>query len=280
MSRRLHPTHHLLYAFTVGAVLTAVGFALAHFDAAAIDPATHRATKIVVAGSETLRPMFSACAKEYMAHHPEVDVLVRGGGSGIGIAALLAGQIDVALSSREPAAEERETGRSLRVVPVARASIAVIAHPDVALERLEEKDLARLLSGDVDQWSTLGAGDAPVVVVARESDSGTAAIVKERVLKGRALTRDARLLGTHEAVIEMVASTRGAIGYTDVQLARRALPRARLVELAGSEPLLERTLFAVVQDDEASPATRLVQHCAGPAGDRLARSAGFVPLPD
>src|SRR5262245_9641274 len=57
-------------------------------------------------GSETLRPLLTICAEDFMSRQPDIDVIVQGGGSGVGIAALLHGMVDVAMASRELTAQE------------------------------------------------------------------------------------------------------------------------------------------------------------------------------
>ena len=54
-----------------------------------------------IVGSETMRPVVTACAEEFMTRNPQADIIVKGGGSGDGIAALLHGIVDIGMTSRD-----------------------------------------------------------------------------------------------------------------------------------------------------------------------------------
>ena len=106
MQGRHHPTRHLLYAFLIGAALTALGFGLALLDQRSAERMRNDAT-LIVAGSETLRPWFTACGQDFMDKRRDIDVVVRGGGTSTGIAALVAGQIDLVYVAPERLMTER-----------------------------------------------------------------------------------------------------------------------------------------------------------------------------
>ena len=84
-------------------------------------------------GSETLRPLLTMCAEDFMSRRPHIDVMVQGGGSGVGIAALLHGMVDVAMASRELSAKEQQyanrQGLQIRTFDLALDGIAVVVHP-------------------------------------------------------------------------------------------------------------------------------------------------------
>jgi phosphate transport system substrate-binding protein len=294
---RLHPTRHLFYAFLIGAVLTSIGFLLAWLDRDEIPRSSVRTT-LLVAGSETLRPFMSRCAEGFVSRQREVDVIVRGGGSETGIAALLAGQIDVALSSRWPTDSEiqhaKSIGFQLKVSPIALEAIAIIAHRDVKIDRLHVDQLAALLDGSIANWSALGVAGEPVTIVGRSPGSGTASVVEERVLKDRRLTPSARLLDTHEGVIDTVAATPGALGYADARMAQGNGTGLRVIALSdesGDEATLPdvqgitthryplaRKLYVI---STASPAPALgsfINQCNGDAAPALMVAAGFIPI--
>ena len=243
-----------------------------------------------------------------MSEHRDVDVVVRGGGSATGIAALLAGQIDLALSSRElTQAEKQHVERSatrLQVRPIAREAIAVIAHRELAIDALDVQQLAAIFDGSIADWSALNTQGGAVTVVGRAAGSGTAAVIEERILNGHTMTASARLLDTHERVIDAVGATVGAIGYADAHLARASASRIKIVAVSvrsdeaahlpepeaiahGNYPL-SRTLYAIsiapdpTAPDPAAPDTvaidAFIGHCTGSTGRSLIEAAGFLPI--
>ena len=233
-----------------------------------------------------------------MSAHHDVDVVVRGGGSAIGIASVLAGQIDVALSSRELTSAELNTATNsgeLRAIPIAREGIALIANRGVEVDALDMEQLAALLTGDFADWSAVGIGKGAVVVIGRTGGSGTAAVIQERVLGRRAISENAQLHETHEAVIDAVGSTRGAIGYADAHLAHnhqsqvQIIPMRRAVKddaylpepeaIASGKYPLARTLYVVALEPIGLEIKELIEYCSGDAGRQLIEAAGFLPVP-
>ncbi len=295
--QRSHPSRHLLYAFFVGAAVTALGFTLARLEQGGPDASDARAT-VVVAGSETLKPWFLACAEAFMSRRRHVDVVVRGGGTATGIAALLAGQVDLALSSREPTSAEIERGAQaaggIQAWPVATEAIAILTHPAVPIERLDTRTLGKLLDGSITDWSALGAPAGAVVVVGRAGGSGTASVVEARILEQRPLAPNARRLASHDEVVDAVAATAGAIGYANAQVARRhesrvkpvalgrddasraVLPEAAAIE-RGDYPLA-RTLYIVGLGRAQGPSAELLDFCRGAETRQLREAAGFLPV--
>ncbi len=285
----------------MGAGLTAFAFSLARLEnqGAGAKAGTTAAT-LMIAGSETIKPWLVACAEAFMLTHRDVDVVVRGGGSSNGIAALLAGQVDLALSSRELTAAEiqrgAETGAALVIRPVAVEAIAIIVHPAVIVDQIDVPTLRGLLDGSINDWSVPDGGTGAVVVIGRESGSGTASVVESKLLDGRSLSIGARRLRSHHEVVDAVTSTAGAIGYADAQIARRHAPRVKLLGLVadsdtrrstlpdaasiarGDYPL-SRTLYVVGREPISGTSALLLDFCGGPQARPLLEAAGFLPAP-
>ena len=297
--RRQHPTRHLLYAFVVGATITAMGFLLARFDHAG-RVATPRQT-LAIAGSEALRPLLAACANALRTRRRGRRRRCRGGGTAAGIAALLAGQVDLAMASRElTPAEQRAPGASAGVetapqsIPIAIEAIAVITHPAVAVGALGPGQLRGLFDGSTRDWKELQAGEGTVTVVAHTAGSSTLGILEEQILAGRPLASAARRLATPEAIIEAVAATPGAIGHVDAHLAAgdqrvRTLALRRNDMGPAWQPVPDaiargdypfaRSLSLVSLGPPRGPALAVIDHCRGAAGRARIEAAGLVPAP-
>lgn len=278
----------MFYAFLVGTGVTATGFGIAW-----LDRQVDRGTSLVVTGSETMRPWFEACAKAFERAQPGTRVVVRGGGTAPGVAALLAGQTDLALASRPLTEAETRAGaeeaNGLVAWPVGQGAIAVIVHPAVGVEQLDLKSLAGVFNGSVTNWAQLGAPPLPIVAVARDGDSGTAWVMQNKVLAGRALAPGGKALARHEDVIGTVAATPGAIGYVDAQAAKVHDTKVRVVALrvdAGGTPRrptdqdlaaypLVRELTLVGRERMEGGASALAAFCRGASGQALLAPAGF-----
>ena len=118
---------------------------------------------VQVAGSETLHPAVSACAEEFMTVSPDADIVVTGGGSGDGIAALLHGMIDVAMISRDLAGRERDfaasSGIELTTFPLARDGIAIVANSTNDVAALSVAELQKIFAGAIRNWRDVGGAE-------------------------------------------------------------------------------------------------------------------------
>lgn len=132
---------------------------------------------ITIKGSDTVLPVSQALAETYLELHPAPLISVTGGGSGVGIAALLNGDTDIAMSSRPLKLAERlrltAAGRTLLEDTIAWDVLAVCVHPSNPLSHLTREALVAIYTGAVTNWKELGGPDLPIVVYSRESSSGT-----------------------------------------------------------------------------------------------------------
>jgi len=174
-------------------------------------------------GSDTLVNLALAWAEDYMNRHPEVRISVTGGGSGTGIAALINGTVDIANASREMKPEEIERARANGIEPrefvVARDAIAVVVHPSNPVDGLTLQQIAALYTGEITNWQAVGGEDRAVVLLSRESNSGTYVYFLENVLRlgdptNQALfSPDTLLMPSSEGISAEIRQNPNAIGY-------------------------------------------------------------------
>lgn len=174
-------------------------------------------------GSDTIVNLALAWAERYQSLHPEVRIAVTGGGSGTGIAALINGTVDLANASREIKPEELESARANGIDPVefviARDAIAIIVHPSNPVEHLTLQQLSDIYSGKITNWSEVGGEDRPIVLLSRESNSGTHVYFLEAVVRlgnkdnTTLFSPDTLLLPSSEGISAEVRQNPNAIGY-------------------------------------------------------------------
>jgi phosphate transport system substrate-binding protein len=174
-------------------------------------------------GSDTLVNLALAWAEAYMEMHPEVRLSVTGGGSGTGIAAMINGTVDIANASRAMKAEEIAAAEANGITPVeftvARDAIAVVVHPSNPVDQLTLQQISDIYTRKITNWRELGGEDRPIVLLSRESNSGTYVYFLENVVrqgdkKSELLfSPDTLLMPSSEGISAEVRQNPNAIGY-------------------------------------------------------------------
>jgi phosphate transport system substrate-binding protein len=250
---------------------------------------------VQVVGSETMRPVVAACAEAFMARNPRADVIVKGGGSGDGIAAVLHGIADMGMTSREISRRERDyamtKGIALTVVDLALDGVTVIIHRANPIDALSFDQLRDIYSGSIRNWRELGGPESEIVVHARAAGSGTASMFSERILGDLPYGPAVQRLPTNTAIVAAVAAQPGALGYTGFAALRPAGERIRAIPLRDAQGMpvaptaetirtrrypLARTLYLGVAGTPAGTVKEFLDFCTGPAGRALIQRAGYV----
>lgn len=251
-------------------------------------------------GSDTLVNLALAWAEDYMPLHPEVRISVTGGGSGTGIAALINGTVNIANASREMKSEEIERARANGIEPrefvVARDAIAVVVHPSNPVPGLTLQQIAALYTGEITNWQAVGGEDRAVVLLSRESNSGTYVYFLENILRlgdphSEALfAPDTLLMPSSEGISAEVRQNPNAIGYdglgyvtSDQKMVAVAttdgadyvLPSVDSVN-AGTYPV-SRPLYMYTAGDPQGAVKEYLDWILSEGQSRVAE-LGFVPL--
>ena len=170
---------------------------------------------ITMAGSTSMEKLANALSEVFMEKYPNVSMQAEFTGSSAGIEALLAGQADIGNVSRELKAEELEKGVVSNVVAI--DGIAVIKDNANAVADLTKQQLTDIYTGTITNWSELGGENQPIVVIGREAGSGTRGAFEE-ILGVEDACAYSNELDSTGAVVPMVASTPGAIGYVSLDV--------------------------------------------------------------
>ena len=170
-----------------------------------------------IKGSDTCLPLSQKEAEVFMKTNSGTSVTVTGGGSGVGIAALLEGTTDIAQSSRAIRFDERQKmqqgGKTVKEVIVAYDALAIIVHPQNRVTNLTREQLEGIFTGRIKNWKDVGGDDMPIIPYARETSSGTYEFIKEYVLRNRNYMNGIMSMPATGAIIQSISQTRGAIGY-------------------------------------------------------------------
>ena len=173
--------------------------------------------KVTVKGSDTMVILSQKWAEVYMKKNPGASIQVTGGGSGVGLAALINGSTDIANSSRPIKGSEidklKARYNTLGVeIPCAKDGLSVYLNKANPVSTLTIKQIGQIFSGKINNWSQVGGPDAPIKLYGRESSSGTFGFFKDNVVKTDFAASCQSLPGT-AAIVNAVKKDKFSIGY-------------------------------------------------------------------
>lgn len=254
---------------------------------------------ITIKGSDTEVSLVLELAEAYMALDSGVSISVSGGGTGVGVAALLNGRTDLANASRTLSPSElswaTDHGMALEPVVFATDALALIVNPAVGLDKISLQDLGSVFAGEVTNWKGIGGGDLPVSLYGRQSSSGTFLYFREKVL-GREFSPNLKQLNGTAQIVEAIRQDPGGIGYVGIGylngqtapeglrvLALQAHPDEKAISpldheavLSGKYPLT-RPLFQFSNGAPKGRIANFIQFELGPAGQAIVARNGYLP---
>jgi phosphate transport system substrate-binding protein len=255
-------------------------------------------------GSDTMVNLAQAWAEEYHKVAPDVAVEVSGGGTGVGIAALEKGTIDIANASRDMKPEEfeiakRNTGKAPKQFVVGYDALAIYVHKSNPLNEITLEQIAQVYAegGTITKWSDLGveipgASNQDIVRVSRQSSSGTYEFLREHVLNKKDFKLGSRDMNGSKEVVELVASTPTAIGYSGMGYATPGVKMLKVKKTAdapGVEPgvastldksyPIARALEVYTLGEPQGAVKNYIDWMLSEAGQKVVEACGYVPIP-
>ncbi len=254
-----------------------------------------------VKGSDTMVNLGQAWAEKYMEKNPLDFIAVTGGGSGTGLASLISGTCDIAMSSREIKQKEIDQAKTKGVtsneIKVALDGIAVVVHPKNSVDKLTLDQLGGIFSGKITNWKEVGGKDEKIVVLSREVNSGTHVYFKEHVLRKNdpnskeEFSPKALMLSSSQAIADEVAGNSSAVGYYGMGYIS---PKQKTVAIAKDEksvyvsPTIDnvvknvypisRPLFVYTNGQPQGLVKKFIDYALSPEGQGIVLKTDFVPI--
>jgi len=241
---------------------------------------------IVIDGSTTVGPISKSFAAFFMKKY-NVPVTVSESGSGNGAKSLINGSCDIADMSRAMKPQELEAAKAKGIKPVAHVAaldgIAMVVHPSNPVRSLTIAQIADIYTGKVRNWRQVGGPNFPVVVIQRESNSGTQETFRELALNKRKVVRSAETQASNGAVKNRVSQTPGAIGflglgYVDSSVKPIAVNKVMASTATvkdGTYPL-SRPLYMYTNGKPAGMVGKFINLPKTPEGKKIIQELGFI----
>jgi phosphate transport system substrate-binding protein len=281
---------------------TAAGSASAGAEAVA-EPGQKQSIQYI--GSDTMVNLAQAWAEEYAKVEPNVSVEVSGGGSGVGVAALINKTADIANSSRKLEPEEVEKAKASGNAPpseflVGYDGLAIYVSKDNPLEQISVEELGEIYreGGKITKWSELGVKSIPgakgdeIIRVSRQNNSGTYHYFREHVVGKKSDFKSGSLdMSGSKDVVEQVSKTAGAIGYSGLGYATPAVKIVKVSQKKGEAGIMPsnatvmdktypiaRPMFMYTPGAPAAHVKKYLDWLMSPAGQKVVEQSGYVPL--
>jgi len=265
------------------------------FGCSVAGPLNAATTTIKVAGSTTVLPIISEAAKQYRALHPELNLTVSGGGSGVGVSNVERGTINLGMASRPLSASEAiRLGSKIDVIPVARDAVAVAVSKTVyesGVKQLSLSQIAAIYRGEIRNWREVGGVDAPILVIDKEASRGTRHVFASVVLgNARARAPGATIItGSNNEEQAVISRSDQAIGMlSNAWLNDRVravavgdgadalLPTSENV--AQGRYVIKRDLSILVPHNRSKEVDGFVDFLLSEQGQSVVQMVGFHPV--
>ena len=253
-----------------------------------------------IKGSDTVLPVSQEGAEVYMKQKPQARVTVTGGGSGVGLSALIDGTTDIAMASRSVKFNERvkisNSGKQLREAVVAYDALAVIVNPNNPISHLTREQLEAIFRGKVTNWNQVKdyytgkyGPDLKIIVYSRETSSGTYEFFTPSVSHEINYMAGGLSMPATRSVIQSVSQTRGAIGYVGMAYVNKNV-KAIKVSYDGKHfvyPNMDtgrRHIYPIIRElyyyytaDKAKVVEPFINFLLSPKGQDIVMKSGYVP---
>lgn len=244
---------------------------------------------VTITGSTTVLPIGQVTIEAYMKENPGVNISLSGTGSGDGIKALVDKTTDIGNSSRPIKTSEIERAHRAGVHPIAFIvgidAIVPIVHPSNPVTDLSIDQLSQIYQGRITNWKDVGGEDRPIVVVSRDSSSGTYECWSDLVLNKQRVSPRAQLQASSGAVVQTTSSNRNVIAYVGLGYLNSSV---KTVNVDGVEPNIEtaktgaypiaRPLYMYTDSVPLGETAKYLRFVLSPEGQKLVAETGFVPV--
>lgn len=248
-----------------------------------------------IKGSDTMLPLSQKEAESFMKANPSKTVTVTGGGSGVGISALLEGTTDIAQLSRKIKFDEKQKlekkGKAVKEVIAAYDALAVVIHPSNKVTKLTREQMEGIFTGKITNWKEVGGDNLKIIPYSRETSSGTYEFFKESVLKNKNYMNGIMSMPATGAIIQSVSQTKGAIGYVGLAYLNKEVKAIHVSYDQGNkyiEPTVSnaknksypivRPLYYYYLTSDANKVKGFMDFVLSTQGQKIVSEIGYIPV--
>ena len=242
-----------------------------------------------VTGSTTVLPIVQIAADEYMDMYSDVNIVISGGGSSVGVKSAGEKTADIGMSSRDVKDSEKANYPALNSIVIAKDGIALIVHPSNSVNSLAVEEIKAIYKGKYTNWSELGGEDMEIVVIGRDSASGTREFFFEHVMNREDFVTTMLEKNSNGAIKQTISQTPGAIGYVGLGYLDetvKVLPIKKgttaveptIANIQNGSYPIARSLYLLVNGEPEGLMKDFIEFILSPEGQAIVKEEGFVPV--
>jgi phosphate transport system substrate-binding protein len=244
-----------------------------------------------IEGSTTVGPIAEAFAEAFMKANPGLQITVKATGSGDGAAALIDGRCQIATMSRfmKPAEFQKAVEKNISpcVHTVAMDGVCVVLHPSNPVKALMRNQIHDIYTGKITNWKDVGGPDLPIVVISRDTSSGTYEVFVEKVMGKDKISEKVEYVNSNPQAQARVKTTPGAIGYVGLGFLDASIKALTVDGVAPSRKTIATGVYPISRplflftNGYPEPGTTVHAFCTfflTEKGQEIIEAKGFVPL--
>lgn len=247
------------------------------------------AGELVIKGSTTVLPLAQMAAEAFMAENPSVKISLSGGGSGNGIKAIIDGTSQIGNASRFIKQKEVSLAVTKGVYPVpfriALDAIVPVVNSKNSVTDLTTAQLKDIYLGRIKDWKDVGGTPGKIVVISRDSSSGTFGVWQELVMLEERVIPSALTVPSNGGIVQAVSNTPGAIGYVGLGYLNKDIKAIKVNGVTGTEETtlngsfpISRGLFMFTQGWPKGETMDFINFIFSKKGQELVKKSGSIPV--
>ena len=241
---------------------------------------SNKTATITENGSITVQPLAEKLAAAFKAKNPDVNVVIQGGGSAVGITSVNAGTVDIGAASRELTSSDPTLVKHL----LAREGIAITVSPSNPVTSLTKQQVIDIFSGNITNWSQVGGPNKGIDVVARGEGDGTRTAFQGLVM-GEELIRANVIVTSNGEIKTTVSQDTQAIGFLSIEYVDSSVKALALNGVAATEenskngtyPIV-RPLYFLTKTQPTGIVKDFIDFCTGPDGQKIVAEEGYITV--
>lgn len=246
---------------------------------------------IVISGSSTVLPIIAQAAQQYKQTNPKINIIINGGGSGVGLQQLTTGVSDIAMMSRDITKEEekRFQDKTLTKHTIGKDAVAIAVSSeiyDAGITTITQTQLKKIYLGSINNWQQLGGPDKDILLIDKETNRGTRHVVMQKLFGNPYIKTPGTdlVLGSNNEEQTAIAESDSAIGLLSYAWLNEQVKGLTLKTL-GTEfiPTEEkypftRNLNIVTTQQENPQIQQFINYLKSEQGQKWVTAAGYVAL--